>query len=128
MTPAQPIEAPVTTAGSLAWREVLAMATATDLLRIYGDARRHVSAATWSALLALATEPYRWHSRRDMLAKMPWLSGLTGNVTYWRGMLIPAIDLGAVRERPGAKGYGPGARNIPISYRITAKGLSLLGL
>lgn len=102
--------------------------TATQLLTAYSRARRHMGTATWSALLALATAPDRWHSRTDMLAKMTWLSTRTDNSAWWRSMLIPAIDIGAVDVRMGIKGRAPNGQRVPTRYRITPKGLALLGL
>lgn len=102
--------------------------TPAELLAAYARARRHMGTATWSALLALSTEPDRWHSRRDMLAKMTWISGRTDNSAWWQSMLVPAIDIGAVDFRKGVKGRAPNGQRVPTRYRITAKGLALLGL
>lgn len=102
--------------------------TAAEILTSYAAARRHMSSATWSALVALATEPNRWQTRADMAAKMPWLSTRTKNVQNWQSMLIPAVDLGAIQIRQGRRGRGPDGKPVPTRYRITAKGLSLLGL
>lgn len=102
--------------------------TAAQILSSYARARRHMGTATWSALLALSTEPDRWHSRRDMMAKMTWLSDRTDNSAWWQSMLVPAIDIGAVDVRKGIKGRAPDGQRVPTCYKITAKGLSLLGL
>ncbi len=101
---------------------------ASQILTAYARARRHMGTATWSALLALATEPDRWHTRGDMAAKMTWLSSTTQNVSWWQSMLIPAIDIGAVQIQQGLRGRGPDGKPVPTRYRITAKGLALLGL
>lgn len=100
---------------------------AAELLTAYARARRHMGTATWSALLALATEPERWHSRRDMMAKMPWITGHTDNSAWWQSMLVPAIDIGAVDFRKGVKGRTPEGKRMPTRYRITRHGLALLG-
>lgn len=99
-----------------------------QLLIAYARARRHMGTATWSALLALSSEPDRWHSRLDMMSKMTWLSRRTDNSAWWRSMLVPAEDLGAIEIRRGIKGRAPNGQRVPTRYRITPKGLDLLGI
>jgi len=103
--------------------------TPAELLAAYARARRHMGTATWSALLALSTEPDRWHSRRELGTKMTWLSQPSAqNFTFWKAMLDPAAYIGAVEVRQGVKGRAPNGQLVPTRYRITPRGLALLGL